>query len=172
MARWGSLLGLAAILSGCGSLGPSALPATPTTAPLPTELVSGGVPQQLTDLELAVGSLGETSYSGYSCVIAPAGCACETPVIQSALFTFTPDNRLLYAFEPVGAARVEWQLDHAGVNQWSYAAPLRDSSGNTQALLLALLSFTTDGYILTQVTTMSTGETVDCPDVIFHRLPK
>jgi len=169
MAHW---LWLAGLLVACGASTPNppAKTPVPTAVPPPTQNVSGGVPQQLTSLELIVGGLGETSYSGYVCGIAPQGCACETPVIQKATFTFTPENRLLYDFEPMGGAHTQWQLDHAGVNQWSFASPLKDSAGTTQALALALLSFISDGYIVTQVTTMSTGEVVKCPNVIFRRL--
>ncbi len=116
------------------------------------------------------GQLGEASYSGYACVTTPLACACDSPLIQKAKFVFTPDNRLAYDFAPVGGASSEWLLDHAGVNQWSYASPLRDKSGNTQAVAMFLLSFTQDGYVLTQVTNMSTGEVVSCPDVNFRRL--
>lgn len=169
VARW---LWLAGLLVACGPSAatfPTKIPIT-SAAPQPTQNVSGGVPQTLTDLELNVGGLGEKSYSGYVCGITPQGCACETPVIQKVKFSFTPDNRLLYDFEPVGGEHTQWQLDHAGVNQWNFATPLKDSTGTTQALVLALLSFISDGYLLTQVTTMSTGEVVKCPDVIYRRL--
>lgn len=163
---------LAALLVACASSGSGT---STTTRILPTAnpaipRVSGGVPSQLTSVELAAGQIGEVSYSGYACAIAPLGCACENPVVQKVKFTFTPDNRLLYDAAIVGGKPSEWQLDHAGVNQWSYASPLLDKDGKTQAVLFALISFTPDGYVLTQVTTMSTGETVKCPDVNFRRL--
>jgi hypothetical protein len=76
----------------------------------------------------------------------------------------------VYDFEPMGGEHTQWQLDHAGVNQWNFATPLKDSAGTTQAVMLALLSFTSDGYKVTQVAPMSTGEVVKCPTVDFHRL--
>jgi len=165
----------AGLISGCSAASPAP---TVTQAPAATAatLDSNRIALQtlvpasaLTDMELAAGARGAATYTGYSCVIAPVGCACETPVIQEASFTFAPDNRLLYDFTVKGGSPSQWQLEHAGYNQWSYSAAISSQSGEV-AVLLALLSFTEDGYEVTQVATYPSGELSKCSNVSFHRL--
>ncbi len=167
---WGGAVLTAALLAACGSPAP-----TPRTSLAPATrqpVVSSGAftDTTLTPLETSAGKIGEASYSGYVCTISPLGCACDTPVIQHVRFTFTPDNRLLYDFAPAGGTASEWQLDHAGVNQWSYGIPLKDSQGQPQMVILGLISFTQDGYVQTQVAKLITEDVVKCPDVFFCRV--
>ncbi len=180
--KWiGLLVVLAAgLMAGCGAARPAAT-SQPTSNPATTPVLNTNrlalqtlVPASaLTDLEIAAAYRGVATYTGYACVIAPAGCACEDPLIQDASFTFSPDNRLYYDFTIKGGTPGQWQLDHAGYNQWSYTTPITVGQGQNakqDAILLALLTFVQDGYQITEVATFSTGEISKCSDITFHRL--
>lgn len=179
----GSILGAAVLaawlISGCAQASPTAsAPPLPATRPVITPVLGGDktalqtlVPASaLSDLELAAGKRGTATYTGYACTIFPAGCACEDPLVQDSSFTFTPDNRLIYDFTIKSGQPSQWQLDHAGFNQWSYSAPVALGEAQQDALLLALLTFTPDGFEVTQVATFRTGEVAKCDSVNFHQL--
>jgi hypothetical protein len=175
---WKAVMAMLAIglISACGAA-PAAHSLTPDANPLTKPALDANrialqtiVPASaLSSLEQTAAARGSATYTGYTCVIAPVGCACENPVIQDVTFNFTPDNRLLYDFTPRGSTPAEWQLDHAGFNQWSYTAPVSTQSGQV-ATLLALLSFTQVGYIVTQVATYRGGEISECKNIDFHLL--
>ena len=182
MGRWRHASILAAVVlaagltAGCGQAAPKVTAAP--TRPAITPVIGGDksalatlVPANaLSDLELAAGKRGTATYTGYACTIAPAGCACEESVLQDSSFTFTPDNRLLYDFKIKGGQASQWQLDHVGYNQWNYVAPITVSNAQQDALLLALLSFTPNGYEITQDVTFRTGDIAKCDNVQFHLL--
>lgn len=149
---------------------PSPLPDM-TSTPGQTGQPSGGnLPANLSGYELLANSTGEASYSGYACVMAPVGCACDQPIIQRVRFNFTANNKLLYEFRAGSQPASTWELGHAGVNQWDYRAPIKGDDGSTQAYFLALITFTQEGYLVTQAANMASGAIVQCPDVVFHRL--
>jgi len=174
---WAAAILAAGLISGCAKATPPAATPVPTRPEI-TPVLGGDktalqtlVPANaLSDLEQAAAKRGVATYTGYACIIAPAGCACETSLVQDASFTFTPDNQLLYDFTIRGGQPAQWQLDHAGFNQWSYSAPVALGEAQQDALLLALLSFTTNGYTVTQVATFRTGEVAKCDNVEFHLL--
>jgi hypothetical protein len=167
----------AGFISGCAQASPAASTPTPMRAVI-TPVLGGDktalqtlVPANaLSDLEVAAAKRGVATYTGYACTIAPAGCACEAPLVQESSFTFTPSNQLLYDFTIKGGQPAQWQLDHAGFNQWSYTAPVALGEAQQDALLLALLTFTSNGYQVTQVATFRTGEVAKCDNVEFHQL--
>ena len=162
---------LVALLAACN---PPPTPTPVATLGIPgtpfTEMASGGVPNQISVDESAALGLGEVTYSGYACVTAQAGCACETPIVTKARFSLTADNHLSYQFSGLNGPASEWLFDHAGVNYWTYGTTSLDANGQPQALLLVSLSFTKDGYVLTQVANWVTGEVVQCPNVDFRRV--
>lgn len=177
-------------LAGCGGNVPAATSETGTLAPTATATLSiiltavpevvepsatseGGAPvddpDALTGYELIAAGLGEAVYSGYSCTIAPIGCACETPVIEQVSFTFTPERRLLYHFRGDGY-EAEWDMGRLGPNQWGYTLPLYDEEGNFEGAYFALLTFNQDGYVLNVGMNFNTGEIATCPTVTFRRV--
>ena len=167
---------VAGLAAGCGQATvtftpvPTRPPITPVIGGDKTALATLVPANALSDEELAAGKRGVATYTGYACTIAPAGCACETSLIQDSSFTFTPDNRLLYDFTVKGGTPAQWQLDHIGYNQWSYTAPVSVTGSQDDALLLALLSFTSTGYQITQDVTYRTGDIAKCDNVDFHLL--
>jgi hypothetical protein len=126
-------------------------------------------PNALTGYELIAAGVGEAVYSGYSCTIAPIGCACEIPVIEQVSFTFTPEGRLFYHFKGDGY-EAEWDMGRLGPNQWGYTLPLYDQAGTFEGAYFALLTFNQDGYILNVGMNFNTGEIVTCPTVTFRRV--
>ena len=151
---------------------PSATPVPTLGVPMTpaTEMASGGVPNQITNAEFAALEQGEATYSGYLCITAPAGCACETPTVYKASFALTPSNQLSFRFAGLNGPANEWLFDHAGVNYWTFGSTTTDANGQAQALLLVSLTFNTNGYTLTQVANWATGEVVECPNVDFLRI--
>ncbi len=128
------------------------------------------VPYQMTGYEMLAAQIGPASYSGYSCLITPAGCACELPLIQQATFTFNEDGTLSYRFEGEGYAAT-WPMQRVAPNQWEYALSIR-SEVRDEAIgeARALITFTETGYILTQLVNYFDSGLVACPDVHFRRL--
>jgi hypothetical protein len=151
------------------SIIPTAFPEV--VEPLATPEVGEPVddPNALTGYELIAAGVGEAVYSGYSCAIAPIGCACETPVIERVSFTFTPEGRLLYHFKGDGY-EAEWDMGRLGPNQWGYTLPLYDQAGGFEGAYFALLTFNQDGYVLNLGMNFDTGEIVTCPTVTFRRV--
>ncbi len=123
----------------------------------------------MTGYELIASRVGEAIYSGYVCTIAPVGCACEIPILQRVVFTFSDQDSLLYTFAGDGFS-AEWAMDRVGANQWSYTIPVYDNAGDFQGAFFTLLTFTQDGYILTQGADLQEGGLVSCPDVNFRRM--
>jgi len=160
---------------------PSATP-SPTASPIPTLEATTApptptrdpslpdVPYQMTGYEMLAAQIGAASYSGYTCLITPAGCACELPLIQQVTFTFNADGTLSYRFEGEGYAAT-WPMQRVGPNQWEYALSIRsEQRDETIGEARALITFTETGYIFTQMVDYFDSGLVACPDVHFRRL--
>jgi hypothetical protein len=181
----GAVAGCSAASEGAGGTGapPGAATATvarlPTVPSLPTSTEVGaaptsdptreGLPIDVTGYELIATSLGEAVYSGYACTIAPVGCACEEPVIQKASFAFVSEGQMSYTFSGSGYGS-EWLMTRIGRNQWSYTIPMYRQDGTFEGAFFVLLTFTEDGFIITQGADLDEGGMVACPDVYFRRL--
>jgi hypothetical protein len=195
--RWmlAALLALG-LLVGCGSAAPTAAPTLaqatgpaptatlpPSPLPTPSEAVAStpvpptpthdptlpDVPYDLTGEEIIASRTGLANYSGYTCLITPAGCSCELPLLQKASFTFTPDG-LEFHFEGDGYGTT-WTMQRVGPNQWEESKVIHSEVQNQNiGEARALLSFTTDGYIYTQLYTFNDTGVVTCPDITFRRL--
>jgi hypothetical protein len=162
---------LIGLLAACDTTTPpTAIPTLGVPTVAFTEMASNGVPNQITAVEFTALEQGEATYSGYLCTTARAGCACETPTVHKASFTLTPNNQLAFRFSALDGPVSEWLFDHAGVNYWTFGTTTTDANGQAQALLLVSLSFTPDGYVLTQVANWASGEVVECPNVDFRRV--
>jgi hypothetical protein len=185
------------LLMGCGAPDPeppgepAALEGDPPTAtaivdpPLPTPSPSQadstpeaestvdsaqlGLPPGLTSNEVAAARSGESVYSGYRCLLAPEGCACEIPIIERSSFTFVSENTMAFTFKGDGYA-AEWEMNHLGPDQWSHTIPMYDEAGEFQGAFFSLLTFTEEGYVVNVGSDFDEGGIVTCPDVTFRRI--
>lgn len=155
---------------------PSPLPSA--TASLPADLsptapqVEGipDVPYDMTGYELIAHSVGQATYSGYACVIAPSGCSCELPTIQQTTFNFTSEGTLHYIFESDDSSG-DWEMSRAAPNQWEYSFSLvSEERGGAIGDGRVLLSFTEEGFVYTQFINFYESGPVVCPEVPFRRL--
>lgn len=198
--RWAAMvLGAALMAVGCGSVAaPSVsplpeggtvvtlLPPTATASPTPPPTFTAEaataeptstydanlplVPYQMTGYEMLAAQIGPASYSGYTCLITPAGCACELPLIQQVTFTFNEDGTLSYRFEGEGYAAT-WPMQRIAPNQWEYALSIHSEvRDEVVGEARALITFTETGYTLTQLVNYFDSGLVTCPDVHFRRL--
>lgn len=178
---------IAGLIAGCGPAtstpsvnAPTAIPlATVPNIPVPTGLPEAsldpalaGFPPDITGFELIALRAGPAYYSGYNCTITPLGCACETPVIHQVTFNITQDNHLSYVFAGDGYS-AEWLMDDLGPNEWGYtfAFNYETEAGQVLGAIFALMTFTEDGYVLTQGANLDAGGIVTCPDIHFRRIP-
>lgn len=150
---------------------PIPTPEAATAEPTPTrDSTLPDVPYQMTGYEMLAAQIGAASYGGYTCLITPAGCACELPLIQQVTFTFNADGTLNYRFEGEGYAAT-WPMQRVGPNQWEYALSIRsEQRDETVGEARALITFTETGYIFTQIVDYFDSGLVACPDVHFRRL--
>jgi hypothetical protein len=151
---------------------PTPSPSQPASTPEAEETLDSaqfGLPGGLTSNELAAARFGEAVYSGYSCLIAKEGCACEIPVIERSSFTFLTENTMTFAFKGDGYA-AEWEMSHLGPDQWGYTIPMIDEAGQFQGAYFSLLTFTEDGYVYNLGADLDEGGIVTCPDVTFRRI--
>ena len=164
---------------------PSSLPTfTPTTdvaeatsapeatATAPVSNAGIDVPYQLTGQEIIAANAGEATYSGYSCLVTTAGCACELPETRTAEFVFRQDEFMDFYFAGEGY-QTKWEMLRVGPNQWEKAESIY-SVEKDEAIgeVRALLSFTEDGYVFTQIVDYFEVGIVTCPDVYFRRQPE
>lgn len=180
------LLLIALAISACGAGSPDAELAPPTERPLsvPTATqaatpeptaetaVSGDldVPYQITGYEMIAADIGPATYSGYTCVLTPDGCACELPAIHEATFTFRPDGLLEARFEREDGEET-WEMGRAAPNQWDYRfAVISEGQSAAVGEGIVLLSFTETGYVVNQLVNFGDGSLVTCPEVSFRRL--
>jgi hypothetical protein len=151
---------------------PTPSPSQPASTPEPAATVDSvqfGLPGGLTSNEISAARFGEAVYSGYSCVLAPEGCACEIPVIERSSFTFLTENTMTFAFKGDGYA-AEWEMSHLGPDQWSYTIPMYNEAGEFQGAFFSLLTFTDEGYVYNLGADFDEGGIVTCPDVTFRRI--
>jgi hypothetical protein len=141
---------------------------TPEVAPT-VDSLQFGLPGGLTSNEISAARFGEAVYSGYSCVMAPEGCACEIPVIERSSFTFLDENTMNFAFKGDGYA-AQWEMSHLGPDQWTYTIPMYNEAGEFQGAFFSLLTFTEDGYVYNLGADFDEGGIVTCPDVTFRRI--
>lgn len=195
--RWLAAVGIAAliVLVGCGkddllpnpegaatdAVGTIPVTMLPTNTPASAPTVASGgttsdgnpdqygVPQDLTGHELLAANAGLAPYSGYACVITPAGCACEAPILEQIQFTFKPGKRADYHFEGKGYAST-WELTQLGPNQWGYTQNYKMEGSDITATQSILLTFIENGFIRTDLGRFTDGTIVTCPDVTFRRL--
>ncbi len=141
----------------------------PAPAPNPASLPD--VPYDMTGYEIIAANVGSAVYSGYSCVWSPVGCACELPLLLEATFTFTPEGRLHYFFKGDDFQAL-WEMERAAPNQWLYKTDIQSEEQDNRKIGegLTLLSFTQDGYVITQMVDLYEQGIVTCPDVTFQRL--
>jgi len=140
---------------------PSATGATPTAA-------VSTLPYNLTGYEIIAANTSPGIYSGYSCVIAEIGCACETPIFEQITFDFTVQDKLVFEFGGEGYSG-KWDLSRLGVNHWGYSVPLFTEDGSFSGKQLALMTFTDTGFVRTLSAELN-GTFVTCPDVFFRRV--
>jgi hypothetical protein len=148
---------------------PSPAQATTPEAVPTVDSLQFGLPGGLTRNEISAARFGEAVYSGYSCVMAPEGCACERPVIERSSFTFLDENTMTFAFKGDGYA-AEWEMSHLGPDQWSYTIPMYNEAGEFQGAFFSLLTFNEDGYVYNLGADFDEGGIVTCPDVTFRRI--
>lgn len=196
---YAALIAVLLALAGCGqpAEGPSAgedAPPAPTasaTRPAATQPLEGNappttvteaaseaddlpdVPYQMTGYEIIASQVGTANYSGYTCVLTPAGCACELPAIQEVTFNFRPDGALEYSFTPEGGGSGSlWEMYRAGANEWEYRFSVEsDEQGGAIGQGRLLLSFNEAGYSLNQLVEFAGSGIITCPEVNFRRLP-
>jgi len=130
---------------------------------------AGDLPYDMTGYELIAFNLGEAVYSGYSCTIAPVGCSCEEPVLERVVFNFLSEYRMSYTFAGEGY-QATWEMTRVGPNQWNHTLPLYDEEGKVHGALIALLTFTADGFLYNLGADYQVGQVITCPDVSFRRV--
>lgn len=130
---------------------------------------AGDLPYDMTGYELIAFNLGEAVYSGYSCTIAPVGCSCEEPVLERVVFNFQSEYRMSYTFAGDGY-QATWEMTRLGPNQWGHTLPLYDEEGQIHGALIALLTFTADGFLYNLGADYQDGQVITCPDVSFRRV--
>ncbi len=181
-------VGALSALAGCaGGEAPGAVEASPppeigaaTNRPLTTPTARAGsataipvdeygLPLDLTGYELIAARAGEAVYSGYACVIAPVGCACEQPVLERVTFTFDPAGHMDYAFAGDGYAAT-WRMTRLGASQWGYTQGYTLEGTDIRVAHIILLTFTASGFIRNDGADLSDGTIVTCPDVTYRRL--
>jgi|GEM_PF-2783073 len=159
------------------------VPATmlPTNIPASTPTVASGgaasdgnpdqfgVPQNLTGHELIASNAGLAPHSGYACVITPAGCACETPILENIQVTFKPGKRMDYHFEGNGYAST-WEMTQLGPNQWGFTQNYKMENSDITVTHSVLLTFIENGFIRTDLGRFTDGTIITCPDVTYRRL--
>jgi hypothetical protein len=192
--RWTGLLcllGVALITAACGGARPSAADsatatldqaALPTNPPVSTSTQSSGtgeppaavneygLPLELTGNEIIAARFGQAVYSGYTCTIAPVGCACEQPVLEQVAFTFDDNDHMNYRFEGDGYATT-WRMNRLGANQWGYTQGYTLEGTDSRVAHIVLLTFIDTGFIRNDGAVIDDGVPVTCPDVTFRRLP-
>lgn len=156
--------------SGAGTL------AIPTNLPMSTAtLPHGGTPEilaapdDLTGHELLAEMAGSAIYSGYSCTIVPEGCACETPVLIRADFTFKGGHRMDYNFVIAGQSNT-WEFTDIGPSHWEYTLNYQDEPTGLTGTYKVWLEFTDVGFVKTEFSRSYDDTMVTCPDVTFRRI--
>lgn len=192
--RWmitGCLLGLALIATACGGSQPPAADsatatldqgALPTNPPVstptqasgaagpPADANEYGLPLELTGYEIIAARFGQAIYSGYTCTIAPVGCACEQPVLEQVTFSFDDNDHMNYRFEGDGYATT-WRMNRLGANQWGYTQGYTLEGTDSRVAHIVLLTFIDSGFIRNDGAVIDEGAPVACPDVTYRRLP-
>lgn len=150
---------------------PSVPPLGSPTEPPPfsEEGETGDRPIDVAGYELVAIGAGESVYSGYTCTIAPVGCACDQPLVQRATFEFVNETTMRYTFSGGGFGS-EWLLARLAPNQWGYEIGMVDDEGVEEGVYFVLLTFTEDGFIITQGANLDEGGMIACPDVYFRRV--
>ncbi len=124
---------------------------------------------ELTLEEMNAEAAGEAAYAGRSCILSPAGCACEQDLVEYMSFAFPTNAQLVRTFTGPGYAN-SWEMVRIGENQWSYSSlPVTfEGDDSIVAINFAFLTFTPNGYILTQGADFGSAIQT-CPDVQFIR---
>lgn len=114
-------------------------------------------------------AVGETVYSGYTCVISPEGCACEQPIIERISFNFLDDGTLLYAFSGDGYSS-QWNMERVAEDHWSYTIPIYNDLGSFIGAFTVLMIINDEGFSYTSGADYVEEGFVTCPDVEYRRV--